>query len=117
MSHDAEFTLTDVNGEVHQFTKSKIDMMIVAGWVFYIGSICFNYIFYKMHPSFTDISGAALKKKIMCYSEKNMEDHSLVWESVWTKKMRNQRNSATLCWYNNLDNLDMIFLRQLIDYF
>ena len=63
-----ELDMTLVKGGVHTLQKSSIDMMLVAGWVLYMASLLLNYVYYKMHPSKTDISCGALKKRMVCQS-------------------------------------------------
>ena len=61
---DEPIKLTDVNGRVHPLPASSVVTMIGAGWGLYAGSLFLNFLYYKNHPSATDISGRALKKRI-----------------------------------------------------
>ena len=61
---DEPIKLIDVNGRVHPLPGSSMVTMIGAGWGLYAGSLFLNFLYYKMHPSATDISGGALKKRI-----------------------------------------------------
>ena len=72
---DEPILLADVNGGVHPLPSSSIVTMIGVGWGLYLGSICLNYLYYKMHPSATDISGGALKRRIVCQGEGDMGDN------------------------------------------
>ena len=67
---DDPILLTDVNGGIHPLPGSSIVTMIGAGWGLYLGSICLNYLYYKVHPSATDISGGALVSRFVCQEEK-----------------------------------------------
>ena len=66
LNHELDLILVD--GEVHTLKKSSIETMIVAGWVLYIASLLLNFVYYKIHPSATDISCGALKKRMVCQS-------------------------------------------------
>ena len=68
-----DLQLTDVNGRVHTLQRSSIVMMIGAAWILHLGSIIFNGLYYKLHPSGTDISGGALKKRLVCNMENTLE--------------------------------------------
>ena len=72
-----ELQLTDVNGRVHTLQRSSIVMMIGAAWILHLGSIFFNGLYYKLHPSGTDISGGALKKRMVCNIENTLEQEAL----------------------------------------
>ena len=65
-SLNEELNLILVDGGVHTLKKSSIDNMIGAGWVLYITSLLLNYVYYIMHPSATDVSCGALKKRMVC---------------------------------------------------
>ena len=72
-----ELKLTDVNGRVHTLQRSSIVMMIGAAWILHLGSIFFNGLYYKLHPSGTDISGGALKRRLVCNMENTLEQEAL----------------------------------------
>ena len=58
-------------------------MMIVAGWVLHMASLLLNFVYYKIHPSATDVGCGALKKRMVCQSfESDSDDHTnhLDWE-------------------------------------
>ena len=71
-----ELKLIDVNGGVQTLKRSSIVMMIGSGWILYLGSIFFNSLYYKMHPSGTDISGGALKKRLVCHMENSLDQEA-----------------------------------------
>ena len=62
---DEPIKLIDVNGRVHPLPGSSMVTMIGVGWGLYAGSLFLNFLYYKMHPSATDISRGALKKRIV----------------------------------------------------
>ena len=66
-----ELKLKDVNGVEHTLKRSSIVKMIWSGWLLYLGSIIFNCLYYKIHPSRPDISGRgrALKKRLGFYKD------------------------------------------------
>ena len=66
---DEPILLTDVNGGVHPLPGSIIVTMIGAGWGLYFGSICLNFLYYKVHPSATDISVGALVSRFVSQKE------------------------------------------------
>ena len=72
-----ELQLTDVNGRVHTLQRSSIVMMIGAGWILHLGSFILNGLYYKLHPSGTDISDGALKKRLVCNMENTLELETL----------------------------------------
>ncbi len=66
--------LKDVNGKNHPITKSNISWMLVAGWLFYLASCVLNIIFYMIHPSFADISGPAVIRRLTDGEEEGLGD-------------------------------------------
>ena len=96
-----ELQLTDVNGRVHTLQRSSIVMMIGAGWILHLGSFIFNGLYYKLHPSGTDISGGALKKRIVCNMENTLEQEAL--------EMR-QKNGMYCAWKKQKSFLAIYFI-------
>ena len=76
-SLEDELKLTDVNGGVHTLQRSSIVMMIGAAWILHLGSIILNSLYYKLHPSGTDISGGALKKRLVCNMENTLDQEAM----------------------------------------
>ena len=60
----AEMILIEVNGKQHHFSEENLRWMIGTGWIFYLTSLIGTYIYYKIHPSFTDIREAFIVKNI-----------------------------------------------------
>ena len=60
-----EMTLIDVTGKAHPISKYNTAWILGAGWIFFIVSFGFNCIFYKIHPSATDLSFDAIKKRLL----------------------------------------------------
>ena len=50
-----------INGRPRPITTGDTGLMLGAGWLLYLGSLIFNLMFYKMHPSSPEIGtwGAA----------------------------------------------------------
>ena len=65
--------LKDVNGVIHAITRRNIGWMLGAGWLFYFASFILNIIYYIIHPSFADISGPALVRRLTCGQEEGLE--------------------------------------------
>lgn len=64
--------LKDVNGVIHAITRRNIGWMLGAGWLFYFASFILNIIYYIIHPSFADISGPALVRRLTCGQEEGL---------------------------------------------
>ena len=64
--------LKDVNGVIHAITRRNIVWMLGAGWLFYFASFILNIIYYIIHPSFADISGPALMRRLTCGQEEGL---------------------------------------------
>ena len=64
--------LKDVNGVIHAITRRNIGWMLGAGWLFYFASFILNIIYYIIHPSFADISGPALMRRLTCGQEEGL---------------------------------------------
>ena len=43
--------VTDEAGNSRTITPTNINWMLFTGWMFYIGSLFLNFIYYLMHPS------------------------------------------------------------------
>ena len=69
-----EMKLIDVTGKAHPISKRSTRLILVAGWIFFGISFGFNYIFYKIHPSATDISLEAIKRRLLCGEEGEWPD-------------------------------------------
>lgn len=66
-----DMEIIDVEGKTHPLPKFSVDWMIAAGWIFFFASFCFNGLYYKIHPSSTDISTRALFQRLTCQKEEN----------------------------------------------
>ena len=69
MSCRDDMELVDVVGKPHPLSKVNVCYMLVAGWIFFFGSFCFHALYYKIHPSSTDISISALCRRLNCQKE------------------------------------------------
>ena len=58
-----EMKLIDVTGKAHSISKRSTRLILVAGWIFFVVSFGLHFIFYKIHPSGTDISLGAIKRR------------------------------------------------------
>ena len=67
-----DMVLKDVNGVIHAITRRNIGWMLGAGWLFYFASFILNIIYYIIHPSFADISGPALMRRLTCGQEEGL---------------------------------------------
>ena len=67
-----EMKLIDVTGKAHSISKRSTRLILVAGWIFFVVSSIFHCIFYKIHPSATDISLWAIKWRLL---RPEMEDN------------------------------------------
>ena len=67
-----DMVLKDVNGVIHAITRRNIVWMLGAGWLFYFASFILNIIYYIIHPSFADISGPALMRRLTCGQEEGL---------------------------------------------
>ena len=54
--------LIEVNGKQHHFSESNLRWMLGTGWIFYLISLVGTFIYYKNHPSFSDIREAFIVK-------------------------------------------------------
>ena len=61
--------LVDVTGRAHPIGKYNTGWILGAGWIFFGVSFLFNCIFYKIHPSATDISIDAIKRRLLSGEE------------------------------------------------
>ena len=66
---DDPIMLTDVNGGVHPLQGSNIVTMIGLGWGLFLASLVLNTLYYELHPSATDTSVGALKKRFLCQGD------------------------------------------------
>ena len=72
MSNNQEkLVLVDVNGTSHNITKGNVINLVGFGWGFYSLSFVLNIIYYKIHPSFTDVSPTSILQRLKC--RKNVE--------------------------------------------
>ena len=46
-----EIKVTDEEENERTITPTNISWMLVTGWMFYIGSMVLNVVYYKLHPS------------------------------------------------------------------
>ena len=70
-----EMMLIDVFGKAHPISKHNTVWILGAGWIFFVVSFGFNCIFYKIHPSATDISLGAIKRRLLCGEEGGWPDN------------------------------------------
>ena len=73
-----DMVLKDVNGTSHPITKNNISWMLGIGWIFYLASFILNIIYYMIHPSFADISGPGLLRRLTCGEEEGLGDEGQV---------------------------------------
>ena len=59
-----EMRLVDVTGRAHPMEKYNTGWILGAGWIFFGVSFLFHCIFYKIHPSATDISIDAIERRL-----------------------------------------------------
>ena len=64
-----EMRLIDVTGRAHPITKYNTGWILGAGWILFGVSFLFNGIFYKIHPSATDVSIDAIKRRLLSGEE------------------------------------------------
>ena len=64
-----EMRLIDVTGRAHPIGKYNTGWILGAGWIFFGVSFLFQYIFYKIHPSATDVSNDAIKRRLLSGEE------------------------------------------------
>ena len=64
-----EMILVDVTGRAHPIGKYNTGWILGAGWIFFGVSFLLNCIFYKIHPSATDISIDAIKRRLLSGEE------------------------------------------------
>ena len=67
-----EMMLIDVTGKEHPISKYNTGWILGAGWIFFGVSFGLQCIFYKIHPSATDISLWAIKWRLL---RPEMEDN------------------------------------------
>ena len=70
-----EMKLIDVTGKAHPISKRSTGWILVAGWIFFVVSFVFHCIFYKIHPSATDTSLGAIKRRLLCGEEGGWPDN------------------------------------------
>ena len=70
-----EMALIDVTGKAHPISKRSTHWILVAGWIFFVVSFVFHFIFYKIHPSGTDISLGAIKRRLLCGAERGWSNN------------------------------------------
>ena len=63
--------LVDVEGKTHPLSEDSVYWMIRAGWFFFAGSFFFNGLYYKIHPSSTDISWRSIIQRLKCQKEED----------------------------------------------
>lgn len=59
-----EMVLVDVYGKEFTFAIANLRWMIVTGWIFYLISLISTYIYYKIHPSYCNLSWKAIKNRL-----------------------------------------------------
>ena len=57
-----DMVLIEVNGKQHHFSENNLRWMVGTGWIFYFTSLVGTFVYYKMHPSFSDIRKAFILK-------------------------------------------------------
>ena len=70
-----EMMLIDVTGKEHPISKYNTGWILGAGWIFFGVSFGFHCIFYKIHPSATDISLGAIKRRLFSGEEGGWPDN------------------------------------------
>ena len=60
-----EMRLIDVSGRAHPITKRNTGWILGAGWIFFGFSLLFGCIFHEIHPSATDVSIGAIKRRLL----------------------------------------------------
>ena len=59
-----DMVLVDVYGKEFKFSITNLRWMIVTGWIFYLLSLISTYIYYKIHPSYCNLSWKAIKNRL-----------------------------------------------------
>ena len=59
-----EIKVTDDEENDHTITPTIISWMLVTGWMFYIGSLVLNLVYYLMHPSSPELFTWGKKERI-----------------------------------------------------
>ena len=72
-----EMKLIDVTGKAHPILKYNTSLIMVAGWIFLGISFIFNCIFYMIHPSATDVSLDAYKRRLLFGEEGRLPRNEL----------------------------------------
>lgn len=102
-----EMTLIDVTGKAHPISKYDTGWILGAGWILFVVSFGFNCIFYKIHPSATDVSFDAIKRRLFSGEEggwlnnqgsreieENEEEDLRTEKQPWLQRLR---SSICLC--------------------
>ena len=59
-----EMVLVDVYGKEFTFSIANMRWMVATGWIFYLISLIATYIYYKIHPSYCNLSWKAIKNRL-----------------------------------------------------
>ena len=51
MTKMTDIDVIDEEGNPRSITPTNIGWMLVTGWMFYLGSLILNIVYYKLHPS------------------------------------------------------------------
>ena len=77
-----EIDVTDEAGNSRTITSTNISWMLFTGWMFYIGSLILNLIYYLMHPSSPTMCNWGKEERIEGWTPPEEEEEGQLEQSL-----------------------------------